>query len=405
MKTNLLIYSILSVVLMQFHATGAMAASPTPQTIPFGAVISLSGPLANFGLQMKAGYEIAAEDINRTGGIFVKEYGQKIPLEVIVLDAESSAMKVVGRMEWLYTSKKVVAYGGEGIIGLTGQGVAEKNKIPTFAIAAPLYRPHERGLKYWFSPFAKSQDVARNISDVLDTVPAEKRAKTVAIFQENEEWPTEQAGAFSKEVLQRGYKVVVFEKYPRLTKDFSPLITAAKNAGAEVVFSTPVVPDGMTMMRQMKELDYNPKAIVVIRGAEDLAWGKALGPVGDYVILAGMSWHHHLNYPGVDKLNAAFQSKFGRPADLMTGSAYASIQILAAAIEKAGTLDTTKIRDAISATDMMTVMGKIKFRPNGTLIDPCPAVVQWLAGDQKLVWPKEFRETPFVYPTPPWKER
>jgi branched-chain amino acid transport system substrate-binding protein len=161
----------------------------------------------------------------------------------------------------------------------------------------------------------------------------------------------------------------------------------------------------MTMMRQMKELDYNPKAVVVIRGAEDLSWGKALGPVGDYVILAGMSWHHRVNYPGVDKLNAAFQSKFGRPADILTGSAYASIQILAAAIEKAGTLDTTKIRDAIAATDMMTVMGKIKFRPNGTLIDPCPAVVQWLGADRKLVWPKEFRETPFVYPIPPWKER
>ena len=405
MKTRLLIYLILSVVLMQVHATGAMAASPTPQTIPFGAVISMSGPLSNLGQQIKAGYEIAAEDINRTGGVFVKEYGQKIPLEVIVLDTESAAMKVVSRMEWLYTSKKVVAYGGEGLIALTGQGVAEKNKIPTFAIAAPLYTPHERGLKYWFSPFAKSQDIARNISDVLDTAPAEKRAKTVAIFQEHEEWPIEQAEAFRKEVLQRGYKVVVFEKYPRITKDFSPLITAAKNAGAEVVFSAPVAPDGMTMMRQMKELDYNPKAVVVIRGAEDLSWGKALGPVGDYVILAGMSWHHHLNYPGVDKLNAAFQSKFGRPADILTGSAYTSIQILAAAIEKAGALDTAKIRDAISATDMMTVMGKIKFRPNGTLIDPCPAVVQWLAGDRKLVWPKEFRETPFVYPTPPWKER
>jgi hypothetical protein len=54
---------------------------------------------------------------------------------------------------------------------------------------------------------------------------------------------------------------------------------------------------------------------------------------------------------------------------------------------------------------MMTVMGKIKFRPNGTLIDPCPAVVQWLGGNRKLVWPKEFRETPLIYPTPPWKDR
>jgi branched-chain amino acid transport system substrate-binding protein len=90
---------------------------------------------------------------------------------------------------------------------------------------------------------------------------------------------------------------------------------------------------------------------------------------------------------------------------VQTGPAYASIQILAAAIEKAGTLDTTKIRDALSETDMMTVVGKVKIRPDGTPIDPCPAVIQWLGGSQKLVWPKEFRETTLVYPIPAWKDR
>jgi branched-chain amino acid transport system substrate-binding protein len=404
MKTKLFFYLIVSVALMQALASGGIAQSPTPQTIGFGAALSLSGPYSNLGHQIRAGYEIAAEDINRTGGIFVKEYGKKIPLEVIVQDTESIPMKAVSRMEWLYTEKKVVAYGGEGNI-VNGQGVAEKNKVVSFAIAAPHLRPHERDLKYWFSPFGKSPDIARNICDVLDTVPAEKRPKIVAIFQEQEDWGVEQAEAFRKELLKRGYKVAVFEKYPRMTKDFSPMIMAAKNAGAEVVLSSPIAPDGMTMMRQIKELDYNPKAVVVIRGAEDLSWGRALGPVGDYVIISGMTWHHSVKYPLVDKLNAAHQSKFGRPADVMTGSAYASIQILAAAIEKAGTLDTTKIRDAVSATDMMTVIGKVKFRPDGTLIDPCPAVVQWLGGSRKLVWPKEFRETSFVYPIPSWKDR
>jgi len=404
MKTRLLSYWVCWLILLQIAVCGAMAASPTPQTIPVGACISMSGPYSNLGGQAKAGYEIATEDINRTGGIFVKEYGKKIPLELIIQDTESVPMKAVSSMEWLYTSKKVVAYIGEGNM-VNGQAVAEKNKIPALAVASPHQAPHDRGLRYWFAPFCKSPDTAKAILDVLDTIPAEKRPKTVASFEEQSDWAIEQAEALKKEAVKRGYKVVVAEKYPRITKDFSSLIMAAKNAGAEAVFSAPIAPDGMTMMRQMKELDYNPKAVIVIRGAEDLSWGKALGPVGDYVILAGMSWHHLINYPGADKLNAAFQSKFGRPADILTGSAYASIQILAAAIEKAGTLDTTKIRDAISATDMMTVMGKIKFRPNGTLVDPCPAVVQWLAAERRLVWPKEFIETSFVYPIPPWKER
>jgi len=404
MQTKRLFYSILLVVLMQVLVGRAIAVPPAPQTIPVGVLISLSGFDSNIGHQAKAGYEIATEEINQAGGVFVREYGKKIPLEIVVQDMESSPTKAVSRMEWLYTAKKVLAYVGTTMVATTGTGVAEKNRIPTIVVASPRQIHHDRGLRYWFSPTAKTPDNARIIFDSFEsTIPAEKRPKTFALFQEQADFGIEQAEFLMKEAVQRGYKIVAHEKYSQMSKDLSPMILSAKNAGAEAVLSCPVTPDAMLMMRQMKELDYNPKMIVLIRGAEDLSWGKALGPIGDYVIMN--SWHHGVRYPGVDKLNAVHQSKFGRPADMQTGPGYASIQILAAAIEKAGTLDTTKIRDAIAATDMMTVAGNIKFRPNGTTIDPCPAVVQWVSGSQKLVWPKEFRETPLVYPIPPWKER
>jgi branched-chain amino acid transport system substrate-binding protein len=404
MKTRFCFCSILSLALTVFLAVAAVAAPEAPPTIPVGVAVSLSGPYSNLGHQAKAGYEIATEEINRAGGVLVKEYGKKIPLELSVQDTESIPAKAVARMEWLFTSKKVVAYVGEGNI-VNGQGVAEKNKIATLVIAAPHQTAHDRGLKYWFSPGPKSPDNAKVIFDVLGSIPSDKRPKTVAIFQEHTDWAIEQAETFNKEALQRGYKVVAFEKYPRMSKDLSPMIMAAKNAGAEVVLSSPIMPDGMAMMRQMKELDYNPKAIVVIRGAEDLPWAKALGPMGEYVVFTGCNWHHTVKLPGSDKVSAAHQAKFGRPADVLAGPGYASMQILAAAIEKAGTLETTKIRDAIAATDMMTVIGKVKFRPNGTAIDPTPVTIQWLKGQQRLVWPQEMRELPFSYPVPPWKER
>jgi branched-chain amino acid transport system substrate-binding protein len=404
MGTKRIFCLMLLVALVHITGFGAIAASPAPQVIPIGGLVSLTGFDSNLGAQAKAGYEIAVDDINRAGGVFVKEYGKKLPLELSVQDMESDLMKVPVRMEWLYTNKKIVAYVGTTMMATTGTGVSEKNKVSALAIASPRQIQHERGLKYWFSPFPKTPDAARIVLDFIDTLPADKKPKTVAILQEQADFGIEQAGYFRKEVTQRGYKIVADEKYNQMTKDMSPMIMAMKNAGAELVLSGPVTPDAMLMMRQMKELDYNPKALVVLRGAEDLSWGKALGPMGNYVVIMG-GWHHRVKYPGVDKLNAEYQSKVGRPADIQTGPAYASIQIVAAAVEKAGTLDTTKIRDAIAATDMMTVIGKVKFRPNGTLIDPCPAVVQWLAGSQKLLSPKEFSEATFVYPMPAWKDK
>jgi branched-chain amino acid transport system substrate-binding protein len=395
---------IVSLLLIQGSTWSAIAASNIPQSIPIGALVSLTGFDSNLGAQAKAGYEIAVEDINRAGGIFVKEYGKKLPVELIIQDMESSPTKAASRMEWLYTSKNVVAYVGTTMIVMGGTGVTEKNRIPTMTIATPRIIHHERGLRYLFSPLGKTPDMAKAICDLLDTIPVEKKPKTAAIFEEQADMGIELIRYLRKEAVRRNYRIVSDQKYSQMSKDFSPLLSAAKNAGAEMLLSSPVTPDGMIMMRQMKELDYNPKLIVLIRAADDLSWGKAMGAVGESVIIMSF-WHHAVKFPGVSQLNSAHQSKFERPADIQTGPAYASVQILASAIEKAGTLDTTKIRDAVAASDLMTVTGRIRFYPNGTVVDPCPGIVQWQKGAQKLVWPKEFAEAPLAYPIPPWKER
>ena len=83
---------------------------------------------------------------------------------------------------------------------------------------------------------------------------------------------------FKEEAPCRGYRTVANEKYTALSRDFSPTTMAAKNADAEVILSSPLAPDGLPIMRQRKELDCNPKALVAIRTAEDLSWelGKGL---------------------------------------------------------------------------------------------------------------------------------
>ena len=88
----------------------------------------------------------------------------------------------------------------------------------------------------------------------------------------------------------------------------------------------------------------------------------------------------------------------------MVGPAYACVQTLANAIIRAGTLDRAKIRDAIAATDMMTVIGPLKFRPDGTGVVVYYGV-QWQKGKQEVVFPKEYATAPLVYPAPKWSER
>jgi len=375
---------------------------PAPETIKIGALNNMSGPMSALGQPANWGYQTAIDDINKVGGVYVKEFDKRIPLELITIDMEASGEKAVKGMERLYVEDVVAAVGET--MAVAAVGVAEKNRIPTLIVMSAGREVHEKGFRYWFSPFSKTNDIAKAIFDVLDSIPKGERPTKVAIVEEQSEIGMDMCGFFEMEAVARGYDVVAYEKFTRFTKDLSPAILSMKAAGAEVVTSIIADPDGVTLMKQSKELAFNAKAIALVQAPDTYAWTKALGKDGDYVI-CDPEWHHALNFPGVAELNDKYQAEFGKPAETYVGPSYASIQIIADAIERAGTLDRGKIRDAVATTDMMTVRGPVKFRDDGTIIDPTPVIGQWQDGVQELIWLEEFRTKPLIYPMPRWEER
>ena len=399
----------IAVVVMGLLAWVAVTAGPSaaqaPLSIKVGAVVPLTGRYAAGGAQVKAGYEFAVEDVNRTGGVMVKEFNRKLPLALVLQDDESDATKTVARLESL-ASDRVVAYlGGFGSdLHAAASSIAEKNKIPYLGVAFALHKVHEQGFKYLFSPFEKSPDLSRDIYIFLNaSLPAAQRPKRVAIFKEKTEWGDEIGGLWATRATEFGYQAVVQEEYAVGSRDVSDMILRAKAAGVDAVFGIPTPPDGINMVRQMRLLAFNAKFYLLIRAADAAGWSQNLGKDGDYVVLAP-GWHYAVRFPGVKELNEKHQRQFGRPADVIVGPAYANIQILADAITRAGTLDRTKIRDAIAATNIMTVMGPVKFRADGTGVVPT-VFVQWQRGKQELVWPKEFATAPLQYPAPAWDQR
>jgi len=373
------------------------------QTVKVGAVVPLTGRYAALGGQVKTGYEIGVQHINAAGGVTVG--GKNLQIELIMLDDESDPTKTVARMETL-ASQGVVAYlGGAGSdLHAAASSIADKNKIPYLGIAFALNGIHKQGLRYLFSPFPKSPDLTNETFVFLDAaIPAAQRPRKVALFLERTDWGKEMGSLWESTAKKRGYQIVASGEYAPGSKDFSDLILKAKSAGAETVLALPSPPDGMTIVKQMKELDFNTKVNVFIRAADPPVWSQNLGKDGDYVLLSP-GWHFAARYPKVAELNEAHQKLFNRPADPLVGPAYACLQILADAVTRAKTLDRDKIRDAIAATKMMTVVGPVRFRADGTG-EVKVFFQQWLKGKQELVWPKEFATAPFAYPAPPFDQR
>ena len=386
--------------------TEAPPPPPAPEFIEFGASIPMTGKYGSLGNMVLPGYQFAVDAINADGGIYVKEYDATIPVRLTYYDDESDPTKAVSKLESLYSDQDVTVYlGGAGSdMHAATAAIAEKNQVPYCGVAFALWQIHQQGYRYLFSPFPKSPNQAKDVFEILNANVAEgERPTKVAIFAETTDWGKELGGLWAENAPKYGYEVVVYEEYAPRTEDMSGMILKAKNAGAEMLLALPSPPDGIAMFKQMAELGWAPKFSLVIRAPEGVNWGTDMGTAGEYVTIFP-GWHNAVNFEGVDAINARYQEEFGRPADLLTGPAYACVQIFADAIERAGTLDREAVRDAVAATDLETVVGPVTFNEDGTgnVLNP---LIQWQAGQLELVWPPEHQSAELAYPAPPFDER
>jgi branched-chain amino acid transport system substrate-binding protein len=102
-------------------------------------------------------------------------------------------------------------------------------------------------------------------------------------------------------------------------------------------------------------------------------------------------------YPPTVKFSTAYAKRWKEDIQSGHGAApsYDTVYVLVNAIEKAGTLDPDKVAKALEETDMVGVVGRIKFDKGHQLIfgnDPktaaCGALFQWQKGKMAVVWPE-----------------
>jgi len=372
-------------------------AAEAPKSIVIGALVSMVGPDTLTGQPSKQGYQLGVDMVNAKGGVFVKEYGKKIPLEIVFQDMETNPEKAISRAEALNSRYKATAVVGTTLINATAD-IFEKNKLPAVTMLVALDSVFEKGFKYYFTVGKLNSDSAKGFIGVLDALPKDKRPTKIALAIEQTEFVTELCGFVKKEAATKGMSIVYEGKYAMLSPDMSQLILQAKNAGAEVFLGAPVPPDAITMLKQMNELDYRPKAIVFNRATDDQSWAK-MGALVNYTI-GSPDWVPSMNFPGVKEVCEQIKTRTGEEASYANGPGVASIQVLAAAIEKAGTLNRQKVRDAIAATDLMTVTGRVKFQSSGKRENATPVVTQWQNAKTELVWPNDLKTKSLIYPRP-----
>lgn len=400
-------------------ATPGPAAPPAVKEILIGSVASMTGMFAGFGEGCAFGYKAAIEDINKQGGVYVKEYGAKIPMRLIVADCGSNPQKVGSLAEDLILRDKVrflVSPDSPCEMHIPTANLADQYKVPHIVSGGPL-EPwlSVRGTVdppwpyTWFTGFAivipaAEGDFRYNKKGYTSTdqwlamldMFGNKTNKKAGIFASDDPDGIGWYANFPAALEEWGLDVLGADRklglFPMGTTDFTPIIKEWKNYGCEILWGNCPGPDFGAMWRQCQAQGFQPKIVVAVRAhlfyIDANSWGGDL-PLG----VAGDTWWspNFKDSPGIGgttpmSLYERWVKATGQPLNPAIGHGYPSIQVLVDAIERAGTLNAEAVNKAIGETDLMTVTNRVKFTEEEHFSRLPLFFGQWQKTDKAWVW-------------------
>ena len=403
-----LIFGIALMLLMVGWAipTHVMAASEkAPDKILFGNPIALSGMYSAGAMmsQIRA-YDMWVEEINAKGGIYVKEYGKKIPVEIIRYDDKSDVGTAVKLTEKLILDDKVhfilPPWGTAAHFAIAP--VITKHKYPVVGITVSSVKLKEMAPKvpYMFILLNQPEEQGQALVDIC----VEQGVKSAAVIHHTDLHGIECAGAVLPQLAVSGVDVALYKTYPLGTKDLSPLLKKVKAANVDALIGFSYPPGTFLMTGQMMAIGLNPKLFYTTVGVAYPSYRDKFSPKTVEGIMGAGTWNPKLPYPGVKEWYDRYVKRWGEEPDRWgTAGGYATVQIMQKAIETAGSLDPKKIRDIIASQKFDTALGPVKFENQFNISYP-GHVGQWQDGEF-LVVDKATRQAKPIYPKPAWPKK
>jgi branched-chain amino acid transport system substrate-binding protein len=371
---------------------GAALAQEAPKSVKIGYAISLSGPMApGAGLTTLPNYRLWVDEVNKAGGLMLKKYGKKVPIEVVELDDNSKAEDLMRLTEKLMAVDKVdlvltpwstgfnfavapiyAKYGYPQVTGTAGSDKMEEMvaKFPTL-----------------FFFLAKNADQSHALVDMMAAAKKDGKINDkVALFIVQAPFGQEYSASLKPALAKAGFTIAYEAVYDAKASDLSTQIKAAKAAGPDTMIALSYPPDTFMITEQSMANDFKPKIRFLGVGA---AFPPYKGKFGDKIdgnfSLGG--WDP--NGPGMQDYFARHKAlpanKGAEPDRWASAATYAGLQALQQAIENVGEIDRAKILAELKTGTFKTVAGELKLPGNR---DPQAWLIgQWQGGEFYAVAP------------------
>lgn len=346
-----------------FFMVAALAVTPAmagSDVVKIGNIIPLSGPSASVGQQGKNAREMAVAEINAAGGI--KALGGA-KLELLYADSESKPEKGVAEAERLINTEKVNVLTGcwNSAVTYPTTAVAERYGIPFIVPVSVSDKITEQGFKNVFRIAAKDSWWTRDQFSFLKDMEKEfgTPVKKLAFVYENGDWGKGFAGQWKKLAQEGGYEVVLDEPYPSTATDLSPVVQKIRRARADVLMLVSNAADAILLTNTLAEYKVKLKAIITSGGGHaDPSFLQAAGENARYIFDI-VEWETDVNKPGARETNERYKAKYGANLTGEAVDAYLAMHLIKAALEKAGSLEPAKIRQALADIQLKDGPGMI----------------------------------------------
>ncbi|OYT34818.1 branched-chain amino acid ABC transporter substrate-binding protein [Archaeoglobales archaeon ex4484_92] len=420
-KKIVLVSALLAVLLLAGCQQPTKPAQKAKEGVIYiGAPISLSGKFSKEGQMSLWGMQVAVKWVNeKYGGIKIGD--TKYKLELKYYDDESKKETVQSLVERLATIDKVKFVLAPYSSGLTlaAAPIAEKYGVLMNSHGGASDYIFEQGYKFVVQTLSPASRYQTGFLDMVKSI--DPSAKRLALVYEDKEFSRAVHKAAKEYAKKLGFEIVYEKTYPSGVSDLSPILNELKAAKPDVIIGGGHFADGQLLASQLAELNINVKAISILVAPALPAFYEALGTKAEG-ISAPAQWEIGVSYspdvakklgvewfgPTQDEFIKMFKEIAGKDKEPSYHAAEAAATVLsyAKAIEKAQSLDPSKVRSAMNNLKFMCIYGLWKIDPEtGKQVGHEMVIIQWQKGKKKIIWPKEASNSNPCYPMPTWDEK
>jgi branched-chain amino acid transport system substrate-binding protein len=374
--------------------------------VKLGYILPVTGPLAFEAQLALNGLQLAVDEVNAAGGI--KSLGGA---RLVLLPGDTQQKVELGNSE----AARLMDQGVSALIGPFSSLVAysvrqltEKNKTPFMLLAAVADNLTEGGLHYIFrvQPNGKAMSTL-TMNNMFEMAKAANVAiKRVAMMHEDGNFGTTMGNHVEAFAGKLGYSLVQRIPYSLKSPDFTAELSKVKASRPDLLVISGYYGDSKIIAETAAKLRIGVHALVGLANAaysnpKFIADNRELTDQ----LFDGNYWHNPQS-PRAKAVFGAYEKRFNSTLTSHGVQAYAVIGVLKDALERAGSADRDKLRDALAKTnlaDHILPQDAIKFDDTGENVNATPALLQVQGGKPVVVGPARFAEAKPVFPVPKWR--